>query len=168
MWTRRHCYGIPWTVPAIRSHDQGRFQLLACGGFPKTVQTSISDRWCLRVSDFLPPFRYVFTMTRRWSRHPSYAGFFYWALGTQLVLQNPLSFCVYSVLLMRFFSSRIRGEPYLPFVFISYSGSWQLKNVHWSLSSAMLTCHIESESRLGYLSYHRTSCRTLLTRLNYP
>src|SRR6266404_8598735 len=45
----------------------------------------------------------------RWSRHPSYAGFFYWALGTQLVLQNPLSFCVYIVLLMRFFSSRIRG-----------------------------------------------------------
>jgi len=46
-----------------------------------------------------------------WFRHPSYAGFFYWALGTQLVLQNPLSFCVYCVLLMRFFSSRIRGEP---------------------------------------------------------
>lgn len=45
-----------------------------------------------------------------WSRHPSYAGFFYWALGTQLVLQNPLSFCIYSVLLMRFFSSRIRAE----------------------------------------------------------
>jgi len=45
-----------------------------------------------------------------WFRHPSYAGFFYWALGTQLVLQNPLSFCVYFVLLMRFFSSRIRAE----------------------------------------------------------
>ncbi|KAH9966075.1 ICMT-domain-containing protein [Russula dissimulans] len=45
-----------------------------------------------------------------WFRHPSYAGFFYWALGTQLVLQNPLSFCVYWVLLMRFFSSRIRAE----------------------------------------------------------
>ncbi|KAI0004889.1 protein-s-isoprenylcysteine O-methyltransferase [Russula compacta] len=45
-----------------------------------------------------------------WSRHPSYAGFFYWALGTQLVLQNPLSFCVFYVLLMRFFSPRIKGE----------------------------------------------------------
>ncbi|KAI0304231.1 ICMT-domain-containing protein [Russula brevipes] len=45
-----------------------------------------------------------------WSRHPSYTGFFYWALGTQLVLQNPLSFSVYFVLLMRFFSSRIRAE----------------------------------------------------------
>jgi len=45
-----------------------------------------------------------------WSRHPSYAGFFYWALGTQLVLQNPLSFFLYLVLLMRFFSSRIKAE----------------------------------------------------------
>ncbi|KAH9977914.1 ICMT-domain-containing protein [Lactifluus volemus] len=45
-----------------------------------------------------------------WFRHPSYAGFFYWALGTQLVLQNPFSFLVYYVLLMRFFSSRIRAE----------------------------------------------------------
>ncbi|KAH9062828.1 Isoprenylcysteine carboxyl methyltransferase family-domain-containing protein [Lactarius vividus] len=46
----------------------------------------------------------------KWSRHPSYAGFFYWALGTQLVLQNPLSFFVYWVLLMQFFSSRIKAE----------------------------------------------------------
>ncbi|KAI0307287.1 ICMT-domain-containing protein, partial [Multifurca ochricompacta] len=45
-----------------------------------------------------------------WSRHPSYAGFFYWALGTQLVLQNPLSFSIYLALLMRFFSSRIKAE----------------------------------------------------------
>jgi len=45
-----------------------------------------------------------------WSRHPSYAGFFYWGLGTQLVLQNPMSFVLYGVLLWRFFSNRIRSE----------------------------------------------------------
>jgi len=45
-----------------------------------------------------------------WFRHPSYAGFFYWALGTQLVLQNPLSLALYCVLLWRFFYYRIRGE----------------------------------------------------------
>ncbi|KAI0269110.1 ICMT-domain-containing protein [Gloeopeniophorella convolvens] len=45
-----------------------------------------------------------------WSRHPSYTGFFYWALGTQLVLQNPLSFSIYLALLMKFFSSRIQTE----------------------------------------------------------
>ena len=45
----------------------------------------------------------------RWFRHPSYAGFFYWALGTQLVLQNPVSFVFYAAVLYKFFSRRIRG-----------------------------------------------------------
>ena len=43
-------------------------------------------------------------------RHPSYVGFFYWALGTQLLLLNPLSLCLCAVLLYRCFSSRIRYE----------------------------------------------------------
>jgi len=43
-------------------------------------------------------------------RHPSYAGFFYWSLGTQVVLQNPVSFVVFSVILWRFFYFRIRVE----------------------------------------------------------
>ncbi|KAF8663466.1 hypothetical protein AX16_001035 [Volvariella volvacea WC 439] len=45
-----------------------------------------------------------------WFRHPSYAGFFYWALGTQLVLQNPASFILYAYLLWRFFYHRTRAE----------------------------------------------------------
>lgn len=45
-----------------------------------------------------------------WIRHPSYAGFFYWALGTQLVLQNPISFLGFCAVLWRFFSSRIKYE----------------------------------------------------------
>lgn len=49
----------------------------------------------------------------RYFRHPSYAGFFYWALGTQLVLQNPVSFVLFSVLLWRFFYYRTRGTQRL-------------------------------------------------------
>jgi len=45
-----------------------------------------------------------------WFRHPSYAGFFYWALGTQLVLQNPVSLVFFAVILWRFFYNRIRAE----------------------------------------------------------
>jgi len=45
-----------------------------------------------------------------WFRHPSYAGFFYWALGTQLVLQNPVSFVVFTILLWRFFYYRTKAE----------------------------------------------------------
>lgn len=47
--------------------------------------------------------------SNRWFRHPSYTGFFYWALGTQLVLQNTVSFLFFLVVLWRFFSARIRG-----------------------------------------------------------
>lgn len=69
----------------------------------------VTDGIYALVTSFTPLYS-VSDATCRWSRHPSYAGFFYWALGTQLVLQNPLSFCVFCVLLMRFFSPRIKGE----------------------------------------------------------
>ena len=43
-------------------------------------------------------------------RHPSYFGFFYWGLGTQLVMGNVLCFFAYSAALWLFFSNRIRKE----------------------------------------------------------
>jgi len=43
-------------------------------------------------------------------RHPSYFGFFWWALGTQLVLGNVVCFFAYGAVLWRFFSARIRHE----------------------------------------------------------
>jgi protein-S-isoprenylcysteine O-methyltransferase len=43
-------------------------------------------------------------------RHPSYFGFFWWALGTQLVLGNVISFFAYMAVLWKFFSTRIRHE----------------------------------------------------------
>ncbi|KDN43304.1 ICMT-domain-containing protein [Tilletiaria anomala UBC 951] len=44
------------------------------------------------------------------SRHPSYFGFFAWALGTQLLLANPVGICLFTVVLWRFFSHRIHVE----------------------------------------------------------
>lgn len=43
-------------------------------------------------------------------RHPSYFGFFWWGLGSQLVLQNVVCFVGYALVLWRFFSSRIYRE----------------------------------------------------------
>ncbi|KAF4471187.1 s-isoprenylcysteine o-methyltransferase [Fusarium albosuccineum] len=43
-------------------------------------------------------------------RHPSYFGFFYWGLGTQLVLGNLVCFFAYAAVLWVFFSKRIRHE----------------------------------------------------------
>ncbi|EPS29223.1 hypothetical protein PDE_04172 [Penicillium oxalicum 114-2] len=43
-------------------------------------------------------------------RHPSYFGFFWWGLGTQLVLGNVVCFVGYTLVLWKFFSSRIKRE----------------------------------------------------------
>jgi protein-S-isoprenylcysteine O-methyltransferase len=43
-------------------------------------------------------------------RHPSYFGFFWWALGTQLVMGNVVSLVGYAVVLWKFFSGRIKHE----------------------------------------------------------
>lgn len=42
-------------------------------------------------------------------RHPSYAAFLYWALGTQIALLNPVSFLGFWFVLRRFFTARTRG-----------------------------------------------------------
>ena len=41
------------------------------------------------------------------SRHPSYFGFFWWGLGTQLLLGNRICFVIYAVVLWKFFHHRI-------------------------------------------------------------
>ena len=43
-------------------------------------------------------------------RHPSYFGFFYWGLGTQLVMGNLFCFVAYGFVLWTFFNDRIRTE----------------------------------------------------------
>lgn len=43
-------------------------------------------------------------------RHPSYFGFFWWALGTQAVLLNPIGFITFALVLWKFFSKRIAFE----------------------------------------------------------
>ncbi|KAI9282779.1 Isoprenylcysteine carboxyl methyltransferase family-domain-containing protein [Sporodiniella umbellata] len=43
-------------------------------------------------------------------RHPSYFGFFWWALGCQILLSNPICFLGFIVVLQKFFSDRVRYE----------------------------------------------------------
>lgn len=45
-----------------------------------------------------------------WLRHPSYFGFFWWAIGTQLVMGNVVSLVGYCVVLWWFFEARIERE----------------------------------------------------------
>ncbi|KAJ1323792.1 protein-S-isoprenylcysteine O-methyltransferase [Microdochium nivale] len=45
-----------------------------------------------------------------WLRHPAYFGYFWWAVGTQLVMANRLSLLGFPVVLWSFFAGRVRIE----------------------------------------------------------
>ncbi|CAH4028157.1 unnamed protein product [Pieris brassicae] len=43
-------------------------------------------------------------------RHPSYMGWFYWSLGTQMILINPICLMIYTIVSWSFFQERIYAE----------------------------------------------------------
>ncbi|KAL8723301.1 MAG: hypothetical protein Q9225_000353 [Loekoesia sp. 1 TL-2023] len=49
----------------------------------------------------------------RWLRHPAYFGFFWWGLGTQIIMGNVGCLIGYAVVLWRFFKYRIEKEENL-------------------------------------------------------
>lgn len=80
------------------------------------------------------------------ARHPSYAGFFWWALGTQIVLGNPVSVFLFTVLLTRFFANRIHGT--CPHTHThSRTHSLQSKNSRCAPSLVMRTQRMHSARR---------------------
>lgn len=80
----------------------------------------------------VPGHRLVKEGIYAWIRHPSYCGFFIWALGLQVMLANPVSLAVYAHALLRFFTTRIAfeegrlveffGERYLAYRRETFSG----------------------------------------------
>ncbi|KAM7258852.1 hypothetical protein ACFE04_014593 [Oxalis oulophora] len=48
----------------------------------------------------------------RFVRHPSYSGFLIWAVGTQIMLCNPISSLGFAYVVWRFFAERIPYEEY--------------------------------------------------------
>lgn len=53
--------------------------------------------------------RLVTTGIYAYLRHPSYFGFFWWGLGTQIVMANRVCLVVYAIVLWRFFQRRIQS-----------------------------------------------------------
>lgn len=46
----------------------------------------------------------------RYMRHPSYAGWFWWSIGTQIILANPVCVIIYAIVSWKFFHERILIE----------------------------------------------------------
>jgi uncharacterized membrane protein len=68
----------------------------------------------------------------RFSRHPSYTGFFYWAVATQVLLGNVISVVGFVYVLAKFFEARIIGGCRVP---SSISLSKRDTVAEWSLVS---------------------------------
>ena len=49
----------------------------------------------------------------RFVRHPGYCGWFWWSVGTQVMLANPLSAIGFAYFSYRFFAHRIKQEEAL-------------------------------------------------------
>lgn len=58
----------------------------------------------------LDDHKLITTGVYAWVRHPSYVGFFYWAVATQLLLSNVVSTAAFIYILGNFFADRIKGE----------------------------------------------------------
>lgn len=43
-------------------------------------------------------------------RHPSYVGWFWWSVGTQFILLNPICAIGYTIVTWRFFNERVKEE----------------------------------------------------------
>lgn len=63
------------------------------------------------------------------SRHPSYAGWFYWAVFTQVLLVNPICVVAYAIVAFRFFKIRIEYEEDHLIVFFGDDYKAYKKNV---------------------------------------
>lgn len=55
-----------------------------------------------------------------WFRHPSYVGWFYWSIGTQLLLCNPVCIIGYALATWRFFEERIYYEEQMLLAFFGH------------------------------------------------
>lgn len=60
-----------------------------------------------------PEHRLVTRGVYAWVRHPGYAGWMLWAVGTQLVLCNPVCALGFAAAAWRFFTARCRYEDRL-------------------------------------------------------
>lgn len=106
----------------------------------------------------------------RLSRHPSYTGWFVWAVGTQVLLCNPLSIVAYTYASWSFFADRIEFEEEMLFNFFKVGGSVWSQNKNrlfavpdpplpsfqsWTMSSTRPRCALEFLLCMA-LSPHRT------------
>ena len=101
-WSNTYTVSAGLVLMVIGQSTRSAAMAKAGTNFNHTVQTRRNEGHTL-----------VTTGIYAWCRHPSYFGFFWWGIGTQLVLGNCICFLAYTVILWSFFRSRTRKEEEL-------------------------------------------------------
>jgi protein-S-isoprenylcysteine O-methyltransferase len=57
-----------------------------------------------------PQHKLITTAIYRYMRHPGYCGWLIWVMGSQLILDNPVSLVAFSLVTWKFFKERIPYE----------------------------------------------------------
>ena len=84
-------------------------------------------------------------------RHPSYAGWFMWSLGSQLILINPICLLAYAYVSFSFFSERIYCEEFMLLKF--FGREYREYQVFHKLENWNQDMFILGQGRLGH-SWH--------------
>lgn len=91
-------------------------------------------------------------------RHPSYCAFFWWAVGTQVLVGNKISLLGYVFVLWNFFKRRIRGKSWFYLDRLRFDVMLkiaQARRSHLWISLARTTWSIERVPSPEYLSFDR-------------
>ena len=91
-----------------RTHVAGLFLVLMGQFFRSVAMIEASSNFSHQIATEKKPTHSLVTSgVYALVRHPSYFGFFWWSVGTQVFLANPLATIVFVAVLWRFFSLRI-------------------------------------------------------------
>ena len=113
---RPYLYPFVTLVPAERGTRTAwlilGFALLVVGQATRTIAMAQAATNFTHLISFRKKESHVLVTdgVYRWLRHPAYFGFFWWGLGTQIVMGNAACFVGYAMVLWRFFKHRIESE----------------------------------------------------------
>jgi protein-S-isoprenylcysteine O-methyltransferase len=107
-------YAISWIKEYAIISFFGLLVVIAGEGLRKAAMITARSNFTHTVQYYRRPNHVLVTHgVYSVSRHPSYMGFFYWSIGTQILLCNPVCLVGFAAASWRFFSDRIYDEEEL-------------------------------------------------------
>ena len=116
---------LPFKIPALLPTVQHwipvslGFVMILCGQYARSAAMARAGKSFNHLVQSTKKDDHVLVTTGiyAFSRHPSYMGFFWWGIGTQLVMGNHICLPAYAFVLWTFFASRIRSRSPICLVF---------------------------------------------------